>query len=219
MKEDKLEKLAEEYKSKVKLPFIIEATINTVTENKLKSLKKMGCLSISFGLESGNENLRKEVIKKPNFTNQQAVENLKLVKRYGISFNIFNMIGFPKETLQMIYDTIEVNYLVKPPYCQVGYFQPWEGVSLREYSIENNYLSKDSKGLDNSKDNLLSTPMQNLSVTKERLKHLHDKFQLYVYFNKGFWPLIKLKEKNNFLSKAVYSIFIRILKLRFKFIS
>ena len=219
MKEDKLEKLAEEYKSKVKLPFIIEATINTVTENKLKSLKKMGCLSISFGLESGNENLRKEVIKKPNFTNQQAVENLKLVKRYGISFNIFNMIGFPKETLQMIYDTIEVNYLVKPPYCQVGYFQPWEGVSLREYSIENKYLSKDSKGLDNSKDNLLSTPMQNLSVTKERLKHLHDKFQLYVYFNKVFWPLINLTEKNNFLSKAVYSIFIRILKLRFKFIS
>ena len=40
MKEDKLEQLAEIYKSKVNLPFIIEATINTVSENKLKSLKK-----------------------------------------------------------------------------------------------------------------------------------------------------------------------------------
>ena len=83
MKEDKLEQLAEIYKSKVNLPFIIEATINTVSENKLKSLKKMGCLSISFGLESGNEKLRKDIIRKPNFTNKQAVENLKLVKNMG----------------------------------------------------------------------------------------------------------------------------------------
>ena len=73
----------------------------------------MGCLSISFGLESGNEKLRKDIIRKPNFTNKQAVENLKLVKKYGISFNVFNMIGFPEETTQMIYDTIEVNYKVK----------------------------------------------------------------------------------------------------------
>ena len=219
MKEDKLEQLAEIYKSKVNLPFIIEATINTVTEKKLKSLKKMGCLSISFGLESGNEKLRKDIIRKPNFTNKQAVENLKLVKKYGISFNVFNMIGFPEETTQMIYDTIEVNYKVKPPYCQVGYFQPWEGVSLREYSIDKNYLSENSKGLENSKDNLLSTPMKNLLVTKEKLKHLHDKFQLYVYFNKIFWPLINLTENKNIFSKIIYNIFIRILKLRFKFVN
>ena len=148
----------------------------------------MGCLSISFGLESGSEHLRKKVIKKPNFTNKQAIENLKMVKRYGISFNVFNIVGFPEETEEMIFETINVNHSIKPPYCQVGYFQPWEGVSLRDYSIENNYLDKDPTGLDNSKDNLLDSPLKNLPIQQSRLKHLREKFQLYVYFNKFFGP-------------------------------
>ena len=219
IKEDKLIELAKEYKEKVNLPFIIESTINTVTEKKLIALKEMGCLSISFGLESGNENLRKTVIKKPNFTNEQAIKNLKLVKKYGISFNVFNMVGFPEETADMVYDTIEVNHIVKPPYCQVGFFQPWEGVALRDYSIDKNYLSKNSKGLENSKDNLTSTPMQNLLVDKSKLQHLHDKFQLYVYLNKMFWPLINFTEKNNFISKIIHNFLLRVLKLRFKFIN
>ena len=75
------------------------------------------------------------------------------------------------------------------PYCQVGYFQPGSiGVSLRDYSIENNYLDKDSTGLDNSKDNLLDSPLKNLPIQQSRLKHLREKFQLYVYFNKIFCP-------------------------------
>ena len=115
----------------------------------------MGYLSISFGLESGSEHLRKKVIKKPNFTNKQAIENLKMVKRYGISFNVFNIVGFPEETEEMIFETINVNHSIKPPYYQV-FFSTWEGVSLRDYSIENNYLDKDSTGLDNSKMYLIA---------------------------------------------------------------
>ena len=59
MKEEKLIELSKVYKEKVNLPFIIESTINTVSEAKIKALKEMGCLSISFGLESGSEHLRK----------------------------------------------------------------------------------------------------------------------------------------------------------------
>jgi len=219
MKEEKLIELSKVYKEKVNLPFIIESTINTVSEAKIKALKEMGCLSISFGLESGSEHLRKKVIKKPNFTNKQAIENLKMVKRYGISFNVFNIVGFPEETEEMIFETINVNHSIKPPYCQVGYFQPWEGVSLRDYSIENNYLDKDSTGLDNSKDNLLDSPLKNLPIQQSRLKHLREKFQLYVYFNKFFWPLINFTYKKNFLSNFLFKSLKFFLKLRFKFIS
>ena len=48
-------------------------------------------------------NIYEKVIKKPNFTNKQAIENLKMVKRYGISFNVFNIVGFPEETEEMIF--------------------------------------------------------------------------------------------------------------------
>ena len=97
-------------------------------------------------------------------------------------------------------------------------FSTSKGV-LRDYSIENNYLDKDSTGLDNSKDNLLDSPLKNLPIQQSRLKHLREKFQLYVYFNKFFWPLINFTYKKNFLSNFLFKSLKFFLKLRFKFIS
>ena len=49
------------------------------------------------GLESGSQELRK-FLKKPQITNGKIIKNLKLVKKVGISYNLFNMVGFPNET-------------------------------------------------------------------------------------------------------------------------
>jgi len=220
MKKDKLKELSKFYKKHVDLPFIIEATINSITEEKIEYLKEMGCISIGFGLESGSEDLRKEVIKKPPFTNKQALTNLKIVKNNGIAFTIYNIIGFPEETREMIEETIEVNYAVNPPFSLVSYFQPWEGTKLRDTAIAQGLLDSESKGLDNSSDSQYGTSLKNLKVSPEILKHYHDSFTYYVYINKIFWPLIdKYVGKKGHLAKLVTSFLTMILNIRFKLIS
>ena len=177
----------------------------------------MGCLSIGFGLESGSEELRKNVIRKPPFTNEQALKNLNIVKKYGIDYTIYNIIGFPEETREMIEETIGINYAVNAPYSLVSYFQPWEGTKLRDAAIAQGLLDSDSKGLDNSSDSQYGTSLKNLKVSPEILKHYHDAFTYYVYINKIFWPLIrKYVGKKSLLAKVITYFLTILLNNRFK---
>jgi radical SAM superfamily enzyme YgiQ (UPF0313 family) len=203
----------------VDLPFIIEATLNTVTEEKIQYLKKMGCLSMSLGLESGSQYLRDNIIKKPKFTNEEVIRKVKLIKKSGISANLFNIIGFPEETKEMIFETINLNYKAKSPYCSAAFFQPWEGTALREYSIKHGLLDPNLKGLDNSLDNAMENSLKNLKVSKDELKDLYSKFAYYVYTNRLFWPLVKYVKKDGLMPRAVRFLLNLYLKIRFHFIS
>lgn len=215
MKADKLKKLAELYRKKVGLPFVIEATIPSITEDKLRSLKKMQCLSISLGLESGSPRIRTDVIHKPHFSNEKALEVLRLIKEAGISCNVFNIIGFPTETLEDIMQTIFLNYKANPPYCMVSFFQPWEGTALRELAVERGELAANCQGLDNSLDNLMPSKMQYSSISKDDITFLHDTFMYHVYINKIFWPLFSLLKKKNIFSGCLLKILNWYMSLRF----
>ncbi len=218
MNEKKLEKLSLEYKKNVNLPFIIEAAVNTITENKIKSLKEMGCISIGLGIESGSKFIRDKIIKKPGFTNEEIIDKIGIIKKNGISMNLFNIIGFPEETREMIFETIELNYRAKAPYSMVSYFQPWEGTRLRNYSIESGYLDEKSAGLENSQDNLTGNPLSNLKISKEELGELHSKFSYYIRINKIFWPLIDIAGRSNIFSRSITQLLKLYLNLRMRVI-
>lgn len=216
MKKDKLKELSKEYKKHVDLPFIIEATINSVTEDKIKYLKEMGCLTICFGVESGSKYLRDNIIKKPKYYNDEMVEKLNIVKKYGISMKLFNIFGFPEETREMVLETIRLNNKVKPPYCAAGYFQPLEGTSLRDYAIEHGLLDETSKGLFNSSAFQLPSKLSNLKISKADLIHYHDNFSYYVYINEMLWPLIKYINGKNVFSKIITYLLTTLLKFNLK---
>lgn len=217
MKKEKLRELSSAYKKHVNLPFIIEATVNSVTEEKVACLKEMGCLSVSLGLESGSPYIRDTIIKKPRFTNDEAVRNIRIIKKNGISVNVFNILGFPEETKKMIFDTIEVNYRAKPPYCMVCYFQPWEGTALRDYSIKQGLLHPNLRGLDNSIESLAGTSLKNLKILPSELRQLHNNFVYYVYIHKIFWPIIRLVGQNGLRSRIVTFLLTSYLKVRLFF--
>jgi anaerobic magnesium-protoporphyrin IX monomethyl ester cyclase len=203
---DKLKDLAPKYKDQINLPFIIEANINSVTDEKIRLLKEMGCVNICFGVESGNKDLRDTIIKKPKFTNAQAIEKLKIVKKHGLSMKLFNIFGFPEETEEMILDTIRLNHEIQPPYCAAGYFQPMEGTELRDYAVKNGLLEDSSRGLPNSSAFMLPSKLTNLKISQGDLIHYHDNFSFYVYLSKVYWPLIKYTKRNNSLSRLIKSV-------------
>lgn len=218
MKKEKLRELSSAYKKHVDLPFIIEATVNSVTEEKVACLKEMGCLSISLGLESGSAYIRDTIIKKPRFTNDEAVRNIQIIKKSGINVTVFNIVGFPEETRDMIFSTIDVNYRAKPPYCMASYFQPWEGTALRDYSVEQGLLHPDLRGLDNSLESLMTSSLKGLKVSSSELTRLQNTFTYYVYINKVFWPLIGLVGKKGLIGRIVTFLLTSYLKIRLFFI-
>ena len=101
------DEFCEMYKD-IKLPFWCQTRIETISEEKFKKLKEVGLHRITFGMEHGNEKFRREVVKRP-YSNKLAIELMKIPTELDITFSVNNIIGFPGETRELAFDTIELN--------------------------------------------------------------------------------------------------------------
>lgn len=214
IKEDKLRDLSKEYKKRVNLPFIIEATINTSSENKIKYLSDMGCVNVGLGIESGSERIRDEVIVKPKFSNKQAIEVINCFKKHGIAVTAYNIVGFPTETTKDILETIELNFKAKPNYSTVSYFQPWEGTSLKDSSLKNGYLEEKKITDDTMQGQQGGSLLKLDTINYSELQHFHDFFTYYIKLPKFFHKLIKMCAENKFLSFVFFKISDFVIKVK-----
>jgi len=77
----------------------------TLDENLLLKMKKAGCYRITFGIESGNAQIRR-YLGKP-YDLQQAKKMIKFANKIGMWTLCTFIIGFPKETRDQVKDTIK----------------------------------------------------------------------------------------------------------------
>jgi len=189
---EELKEFAELYKAKIRLPFWCQTRPETITEEKLKMLKEMGVNAMNFGIEHGNEDFRKNVLKRPG-SNRQIIESIKLVEKYNIPYTANNIIGFPDETRKLIFDTIELNRQLNPRTVNCSLFVPYKGTPLRQYCIDKGYLDEAAQ-VHNVTD---SVRLNMDSITYEELKGLQRTFSLYIKLPKSEWPRIKKAEKFN----------------------
>jgi len=187
-----LQEFARAYKEKIHLPFWVQTRPETITEEKLNILKEMGVDSMNFGIEHGNEEFRKKMLCRYG-SNQQIIDGLKLVEKYQIPYTVNNIIGFPGETRELIFDTIELNRKFNPRTINVLLFVPYKGTFLYKYCVENGYLDKDAKI--NGHPMIEGVKFKTNSINYEELKGLQRTFNLYVRFPKSEWPRIKIAEK------------------------
>lgn len=124
-----LEELAGLYKKRVGMPFICNSRVNFMNEKTTKLLADMGCSVVCMGIESGNEWLRKNVLKR-NMSNQQIAKAFRLCREFGIKTVSTNMVGLPYETTEMVLDTIKINAICRPDTIQVSTFIPYPGTEL-----------------------------------------------------------------------------------------
>jgi len=187
---EELKEFAEEYKKRIHLPFWAQTRPETITEEKIKILKEMGVNSMNFGIEHGNEAFRKKMLQRYG-SNQQIIDGLALVEKYQIPYTANNIIGFPEETRDLIFDTIELNRQLNPRTINCSMFVPYRGTPLRKYCLEKGYLDEDAK-VHNVTDGVR---LKMSSISYEELKGLQRTFSLYIRFPKSEWSRIKIAEK------------------------
>ena len=153
----------------------------------------MNCDRISIGLEHGNEEFRKKMLKK-NFTNKRVIEGFKILNKYNMKISVNNMIGFPDETREMVFDTINLNRQIKVDSVNGFVFQPYCGTYLRDYCIKKGYLPEDNTMIDNP---IGSSVLNMPQLSKEEIEGLLRTFVLYVRLPKKYYPKIKEAEELN----------------------
>lgn len=186
---EELKEFAKEYKEKIHLPFWAQTRPETITEEKMAILKEMGCDSMNFGIEHGNEEFRAKVLNRYG-SNKQLIDGIRLVEKYQIPYTANNIIGFPDETRELIFDTIELNRQLNPRTINCCIFAPYKGTVLYKYCLEKGYLDKDSNARF-----LIDSKLKIGSLGPDELRGLQRTFPLYVKFPKSEWAEIEIAEK------------------------
>lgn len=87
--------------------------VNYVSKEILYWMRKAGCIQISYGVESGSERIRNEVLKKYIETDQ-IKKAFQLTTGYGILARAYFIYGSPGESWATIQETIDLIHEIKP---------------------------------------------------------------------------------------------------------
>lgn len=174
-----LQKLTKLWKNKINLPFYMTGRSEFLTEDKIKILKEMGCATIAFGVECGNEEFRKKILKR-YVTNEQIINSFKLCKKYSIRTTANNMFGFPYETEELIFDTIDLNKKIQPDSFSNSIFAPYLGTQLHDICVKEGFIKNEIPNRISMIDESILTMPQ---ISKEKISELY--FNFVKYTSKG----------------------------------
>lgn len=117
-------------KEKLGIAWICQTRVDCVDEDLLRRMKEAGCHSIEFGVESGEEGVRKEMSKGVSLS--QIERAFALCRRTGIRTNGFFIIGMPSDTEQSIRATIDLAIRLKCDFASFSLPMPHPGTKLGE---------------------------------------------------------------------------------------
>jgi radical SAM superfamily enzyme YgiQ (UPF0313 family) len=121
------------------LPFWCQVRANLVTEEKIALFKEAGCVSVSFGLEAGNDRLRNAILNR-NMSREEILGAAEILRQHGIAFMTNNMLGLPTGSLENDFETLELNAQCRPAYANVFLFQPYPKTELGEWAYEHGWM-------------------------------------------------------------------------------
>jgi len=168
---DWVKEFCEQYPKRFNIGFGCNARAETLNKDVVTSLKSAGCEFISIGIESGNEWLRKNVLKR-YMTNEQIINAFKNTREAGIETYALNMIGLPCETPEMIEDTIKINKIVSPGSFQLSIFYPYPQTELFNLCKKNGFLT-DEYRTSFLGDSILQLP----TLSKKQIRMYYEKFE------------------------------------------
>jgi anaerobic magnesium-protoporphyrin IX monomethyl ester cyclase len=123
-------------------PFWINTRVESINNEELvAALARAGCRGIRVGLESGNEQLRAEILKR-RMSNEEIRRAFALARKYGLETYTCNMLGIPGETAAMIEQTISLNRELQPTDLQFSVFYPYPMTELYDLSMREGLIEK-----------------------------------------------------------------------------
>lgn len=131
------------YKKQFKIPFVVNAHIKVFDAVEARYLKEAGCGMVKFGLESGSERVRKEIMYR-YMKNAEIERAFRLAEEYDLDTSAFVMIGMPTETIAEIWETIDLLATSKPTRFRWSIFFPYVGTKAYEISAREGLLDHDT---------------------------------------------------------------------------
>ncbi len=185
-----LEQFCEWYASEVGRPTMVQVRPETVTEKKVKMMADMGVpVQMSVGLESGSERILKDICSR-HMKVEHMHSAIKIIKDYGLRTTAYTMIGFPTETREEVFETIELVRSLDLDVSIMSIFFPFKGTPLRDYCIERGYITGDEPARSFTDGPIL----KNQPMSPKEIMNLRRCYALYTKLPREYFPQIELCE-------------------------
>jgi len=102
--------------------------VNLIRPEIVAAMKAGGCVAISLGVESGNDEILR--LNRKTYTREKALAAARVIQAEGIYLSAFFMIGLPQETRETILDTLATMKALRCDYVCYSIFTPYPGTEI-----------------------------------------------------------------------------------------
>lgn len=164
----------EKYKKEIGLPYRCTIRLDLMTREIAESMADSGCYRVSYGIETGNEWLRENILKRP-WPNEKMIEQALNIHNSGMQATSSNMVGLPHETLAMSLETMKFNARCKADTAIVSIFCPHPNTWLKTYCEERKLI-----GEAHVEDEMSDTMLKQDCITPAEVRYAHRTFRTMV---------------------------------------
>jgi len=125
---------------KINIHWGCESRADALNEDLIRTMKKAGCESIWFGVESGTPRVLKML--KKDIDIEQVEYIFKLCKKYKIQVGASVMIGIPGQTLEENYETLKFVKKLNPDWAYFNTFVGYPGSEMYDIIVEKGLIYK-----------------------------------------------------------------------------
>ena len=112
-----------------------ELPVKLIDGETIGNMKASGCHAVQIGIESGNNKILRKIRK--NITIEEALHACEVVRRHGISLEVFFIVGFPYDTVDTLIDTINVMKSIRCDTLTYSIFTPYLGTESFQVCKQN----------------------------------------------------------------------------------
>lgn len=174
------------YQDEIKVPFSCYLRADSIDLDIALALKNSGCYLVSYAIETGNEKLRNELLCK-EISDSQIIKSAEILHKVGLKFVTQNMLGLPGETLENVFETLELNWKIRPDHSWSSVFQPYPSTTIAEYALRHNLMDKIN--VDDFEPNFFNKSLLRQKDIR-KIVNLHKFFDFLVSYP-IFFPLVK----------------------------
>jgi radical SAM superfamily enzyme YgiQ (UPF0313 family) len=154
----------------------------------LEMLNRANVVYLNIGLESGSERLRKEVLRRPRYTNEEFIRFSRIAREYGVALDFYVLIGVPGETLADYKETVRLVRDTNPKTVQLSIFYPYLGTDLATIALERELVSRND--LDKASIERAQPALDLPGFSRRRVKLEYSLFWFKAF--RGHWPASKI---------------------------
>lgn len=183
-----LDEFLPRYRQEIGYPFMANIRSNVTNQDYFNRLADANCKYVLMSVESGNDYIRNEVMKR-GISRQKMFDSFEWANKAGIQTNANCIIGLPFETPEMIEDSISTIAQLGATDYGINIFYPYKGTELRKICEDNGFMpdtlgveANDVATVKERTESILNLP----TISKDQIVYYQDNWEDLIIRKKGF---------------------------------